>query len=170
MSKSAQPSEQKQEQQVIAEDFTESTAESISHIVSSKPNTTSPLPTIRPLRTMSTCRESTFCLSTARIQLTSNLAPIFASQYTPLLLALASRFIYINYAKEMKSTGQGQMYGMYRRCILDVSVQGFSHEDMAFFSFCGHVVTVRQGFLRGYRPIRPSATWLRIYSPCRHIE
>ena len=39
--------------------------------------------------------------------------------------------------------------------------QGFSHEDMAFFLFCGHVVTVRQGFLgscRDYRPIRPSAS------------
>ena len=32
-----------------------------------------------------------------------------------------------------------------------------SHEDMASFVFCGHVVTVRQGFLKGYRQIRTSA-------------
>ena len=110
MPKSAQPQEQKQEHkslpQTIAEDNAESTAESISSIASNRPDHTSLLPTIPRLRTMSTYRESTSCLSTARIHYTPNLAPLFASQYAS-LLALVSPLSYIRHAKEMEPTGQG---------------------------------------------------------------
>ena len=101
-----------QAQQTIAEDSLESTTKKRrrrkkkSTVSSSNPVNTSPLPTIPRLRTMSTCREFTSCLSTARVQYTSNLAPLFASQHTS-LFALASPLSYIRHAKDMKATDQG---------------------------------------------------------------
>jgi len=104
--KSAQPSKQKQEQQAIAEDNAESTAESISPIASSSAVNTSSLSSIPRSCTMSTLRESTSYLSTTRIQHAPNLAPLFASQHAS-DFALASPLSYIRHAEDMKATGQG---------------------------------------------------------------
>ena len=98
-----QSSEQKQEQQVIAEDNTESTAEStaesISCIASSRPVNTSLLPTIPRLRTMSTCRESAFYVSNA-----SFLAFFFDFFSASLFASLLG---YMRHAEDMEATGQG---------------------------------------------------------------
>ena len=96
--------------QAIAKDNTESTAESttesISPIASSSAVNTSSLSSIPRSCTMSTLRESTFYLSTTRIQHAPNLAPLFASQHTS-DFALASPLSYIRYAEDMEATGQG---------------------------------------------------------------
>ena len=81
--------------QAIAEDNIESTTESILRIVSCRPDNKSLLPTIPAQTVKQLCRESTPCLSTARIQ------------YAPLAPQLASLLGYIRDAEDIKATGQG---------------------------------------------------------------
>ena len=85
--------------QAIAEDNMKSTAESISGIASSRPDTTSLLSTIVSQSAIQICRESAPYLSTARISI--------AIQHAPLAPQLASLLGYIRDAEDMKATGQG---------------------------------------------------------------
>ncbi len=108
------PASQEQAQQATAEDSSESTTKKRrrrkkkkSTVSSSSPVNTSPLSTVPRPCTMSTLRESTSCLSTARIQHAPNLAPILAFQHAQFLAWLASPLNYIRDAKEMEATGQG---------------------------------------------------------------
>ena len=101
----------KQEQQAIAEDFTESTTESATEKKSTASDcnhgTTSVLSKIPAQATMQVCREHAVRLSNA---------PFLVSQHTRLLDSQHASFLasqlasppgYIRHAKDMEATGQG---------------------------------------------------------------
>ncbi|KAF6229782.1 hypothetical protein HO173_011212 [Letharia columbiana] len=105
-------------EQAVAEDSLKSTT--MKSITSSSPVNTSQLSAVLRPRTISILRESTFSLSTARIQHTPNLAPPFASQHAhflaPLFASQHSHFLaswlasplgYIRDTEKRKAIGQG---------------------------------------------------------------